>query len=334
MNAQRFDSNRRARARVLGRAVRIGLCLGIACASLLPSVSRAAQGAPTAVPDSLIKQKLFSSPEKAAKALITAAERFDVPALKEIFGPDGVDLVVTEDAVQDKNQSVAFAAEARKQWRVVRDPKNPKVATLSVGADDWPMPIPLVEEGGKWRFDSQAGRQEVLYRRIGRNELDAIAACHGYVEAQRAYAAEKHDGAEINQYAQHVISTPGKQDGLVWQAADGTWQGPLGEETAKAIAEGYSDRSKPYHGYFFKVLKGQGPAAPLGEIDFVVQGVMIGGFALVAAPADYAVTGVMTFIVSHDGVVYQKDLGPETLDQFRAMERYNPDPSWTAVSNP
>jgi hypothetical protein len=334
MNAMRFRAGNQTRSRVLARAVHIGLYLGFACVSLLPSISRAAEPTETPAPAPAVRQKTFSSPEKAAKALVSAAERFDVPALKEILGPDGVDLVVTEDPVLDKNQSAAFASEARKKMRVVRDPENPKLALLSIGADDWPVPIPLVEEGGRWRFDSKAGQQEVLYRRIGRNELDAIEVCQGYVGAQREYASGKHDGAVVNQYAQRILSTPGKQDGLAWQAADGTWQGPVGEGIARIIAEGYVAKPSPYHGYYFKVLKGQGPAAPLGEMDFVVQGVMIGGFALVAAPADYAVTGVMTFIVSHDGMVYQKDLGPETLDQFRAMERYDPDPTWSPVVNP
>jgi hypothetical protein len=145
---------------------------------------------------------------------------------------------------------------------------------------------------------------------------------------------DKRDGATVNQYAQRVVSTPGKQDGLAWQAADGTWQGPVGEGIARVIAEGYTERYDPYHGYFFKILKGQGPAAPLGEMDFVVKGVMIGGFALVAAPAEYEVTGVKTFIVSHDGVVYEKDLGSKTLDEFRVMERFNPDSTWTPVGEP
>jgi hypothetical protein len=334
MNAMRFRAGNQTRSWVLARAVHLGLYLGLACVSLLPSISRAAEPTETPAPAPAVRQKTFSSPEKAAKALVSAAERFDIPALKEILGPDGVDLVVTEDPVLDKNQSAAFAAEARKKMRVVRDPENPKLALLSIGADDWPVPIPLVEEGGRWRFDSKAGQQEVLYRRIGRNELDAIEVCQGYVGAQREYASGKHDGVVVNQYAQRILSTPGKQDGLAWQAADGTWQGPVGEGIARIIAEGYVAKPSPYHGYYFKVLKGQGPAAPLGEMDFVVQGVMIGGFALVAAPADYAVTGVMTFIVSHDGMVYQKDLGPETLDQFRAMERYDPDPTWSPVVNP
>jgi len=310
-------SDIQALPRRLGCAVLLGLWLGSACGS------RPGAG-----------QETFNTPEEAAEALVVAAERFDVQALKAILGPDGVDLVVTEDAVQDKNQSAAFAAQARTRLVVVRDSTNAKLATLSVGAEDWPLPIPLVEGGGKWRFDTKAGRREVLLRRIGRNELDAVDLCHGYVEAQMEYASERHDGATLNQYAQRIVSTPGKHDGLAWQGPDGTWEGPVGEGIARVIAEGYTDRYEPYHGYYFKILKGQGPAAPLGEMDFRVKGVMIGGFALVAAPADYEVTGVMTFIVSHDGIVYQKDLGPKTLDQFRAMERYNPDSSWKPVATP
>jgi len=279
-------------------------------------------------------QRTFPSARAAADALVSAAEKFDVEALKAILGPDGEDLVVTEDAVADKNQAVAFAAKAREKLAVELDPKDPKRATLVIGADKWPVPIPVVEVGGTWRFDSEAGREEVLYRRIGRNELDAIAVCREYVEAQHKYATERHDGSRVNQYAQRVISTPGKHDGLAWRAPDGTWQGPLAETAARAIKEGYTDRSEPYRGYYFKVLKGQGPHAQLGEMDFVVQGAMIGGFALVAAPADYEVTGVKTFIVSSDGVVYEKDLGSETLEAFRAMERFDPDKSWSPVQEP
>ena len=203
---------------------------------------------------------------------------------------------------------------------------------MLVGNEDWPFPVPLVKRGDKWFFDSKAGQQELLYRRIGANELDAIAICRGYVEAQYDYALQQRQGYDVNQYAQRIISTPGTQDGLAWQDPDGTWEGPIGEKIARAIEQGYTIGAEPYHGYFFKILKGQGPAAPLGEMDFVVKGVMIGGFALVAAPAEYKVTGVRTYIVSHDGVVYEKDLGPKTLDEFEKMERFNPDSSWTPVS--
>jgi hypothetical protein len=272
----------------------------------------------------------FNGPEEAAAALVGAAETFDVAALKAILGSDGAALMESADPVLDRKNATAFAAEARTQQRLAFD-STKTVAMLSVGTTDWPMPMPIVERHGKWSFDAEAGREEILRRRIGRNELDAIKVCRGYVEAQRDYALVKHDGAQVNQYAQRIISTPGKQDGLAWQAADGSWHGPVGEVIARFISEGYTDRYQPFHGYYFKVLKGQGPAAPMGQMDFIVEGAMIGGFALVAAPAEYFVTGVKTFLVSHDGIVYQKDFGDQTLEQFRTMERYNPDSTWTPV---
>jgi len=273
-------------------------------------------------------QKSFATPKEAAEALIQAAEKFDVPALKEILGPDGEDLVTSDDPVHDKNNANGFAARAREKNEVTVDPKNPKRAVISVGDEDWPLPIPLVDKGGKWSFDTKSGRQEVLFRRIGSNELDAIQICRGYVDAQLEYAQEKHDNAEVNQYAQKIISTPGKHDGLAWRKPDGTWEGPVAEGIAKALEQGYTSKGQPYHGYYFKILKGQGPNTPLGQLDFVVNGAMIGGFALVAAPADYRVTGVKTFIVSYEGIVYQKDLGPNTLQIFKDMELYNPDKTW------
>lgn len=273
-------------------------------------------------------QKAFDTPEQAAQALIQAARTFDVPALMEILGPSAQDLVSSEDPVNDKKRAVAFATLADEKQSVTLDPKNPSRATLSVGNEDWPLPIPIVKRDGKWYYDSKAGRQEILFRRIGENELDAILVCRGFVEAEQEYASDKHDGSQLNQYAQRIISTPGKQDGLAWQNADGSWGGPVGETVAKALAEGYSPHSPPFHGYYFKVLKGQGPAAPLGQLNFLVEGVMLGGFALAAAPAQYGVTGVETFVVSYEGIVYQKDLGPDTLKIFQGMERYNPDKTW------
>jgi hypothetical protein len=277
-------------------------------------------------------QEVFTTPEEAAEALIAAAETYDVEALTGILGPDGVDLVVSGDPVHDRNQSEAFAAVAREKNQVVRDPDDPKTAVLWVGVEDWPLPMPIVEDRGRWFFDAEAGREELLFRRIGSNELDVINICLGFVEAQHEYAMVKRDGALVNQYAQRIISTPGTQDGLAWQDADGIWQGPVGEVIARVIAEGYDDKTSPYHGYYFKVLKGQGPDAPLGEMDFVVKGAMIGGFALAAAPVDYGVTGVMTFIVSNDGVVYEQDLGPDTLERYHAMKVYNPGPEWEPVA--
>jgi hypothetical protein len=276
------------------------------------------------------KQKEFDTAKQAADSLLQAAEAFDVPALKEILGPDGEDLITSEDPVQDKNRAAEFAAKAKEKNSLEVDPKNPSRTILLVGNDDWPVPIPIVKRKGKWYFDTKAGRDEVLRRRIGTNELDAIEICRGFVEAQKEYAQEKHDDSKVNQYAQRIISTPGKNDGLAWQNPDGTWGGPVGEKVAKALEQGYSNPSQPqpYHGYYFKVLKGQGPAAPMGQMDFVVKGAMIGGFALAAAPAQYKVTGVKTFIVSHDGVVYEKDLGADTLKAFQSMDRFNPDKSW------
>jgi hypothetical protein len=309
---------------------------GIVCALLLaPALFAAEPAAKKSAAPAAAAQRTFDTPKEAVDALIAAATVNDVPALKAILGPAGEDLVETGDPIRTKNQTEAFAAKAREKSVIVPDAKNTNLAILSVGEGDWPMPIPIVRnKSGKWFFDSKAGRKEVLYRRIGSNELDAIEVCRDFVAAQHEYAYEKHDGASLNQYAQKVVSTPGKQDGLAWRNPDGTLGGPMGEEVARAIAEGYTKRHEPYHGYYFKVLKGQGPAAPLGQMDFVVKGVMIGGFALAAAPADYRVTGVKTFIVSHDGVVHEKDLGPKTLDQFRAMERYNPDTTWRPVAEP
>ena len=324
-------TNRKPFAR---KAFSAALPLALICtvATLSPRATADAEQASSAS-SSTVAQKSFATPKEAAEALIKATESFDLPALKEVLGPDAEDLVASEDAVQDKNRAAAFAAKAREKNEITINPKDPKRAILSVGNDDWPLPIPIVQKGGKWSFDTKAGREEVLLRRIGANELDVIQICRGYVEAQKQYAQEKHDGSEVNQYAQRIISTAGKQDGLAWQNPDGSWGGPVGEGVAKALTQGYSNRSQPYHGYFFKVLKGQGPAAPLGSMDFVVNGAMIGGFALAAAPAEYRVTGVKTFVVSYEGVVYQKDLGADTLSIFKNMQLYNPDKTWTRTDD-
>jgi hypothetical protein len=284
----------------------------------------------TAAPAAVARK--FETPQQAADVLIAAAAKFDVNELFQIFGPGGEDIVFSGDYAQDRQHAANFVAEAREKQSISVDPKSGNRAFLRVGNEDWPFPVPLVKSGNKWSFDAKAGRLELLYRRIGANELDAIQVCQGYVDAQHEYALQPQEGYDVNQYAQHIISTPGKKDGLAWQNPDGTWGGPIGEKIARAIEQGYTVQSEPYHGYFFKILKGQGPALPLGEIDFVVKGVMIGGFALVAAPAEYGVTGVRTFIVSHDGVVYDKDFGAKTLDEFQKMERFNPDKSWTTVA--
>ena len=318
------------------RHVSIVCVLACACVSA-PAIFSAQRSTARTVPRtpaaSSAGAKLFETPQKAADALVRAAEKFDVAALTEIFGPDGEDVIFSGEFAQDRKRAADFATEARKKTKVSVDGKSGSRAFMLVGNEDWPFPIPLVKRGDKWFFDSKAGRQELLYRRIGANELDAIAICRGYVEAQNEYALQPRTGYDVNQYAQRIVSTPGKQDGLAWQNSDGTWGGPIGENIARAIEQGYTTGAEPYHGYFFKILKGQGPAAPLGEMDFVVKGIMIGGFALVAAPAEYRVTGVRTLMVSHSGVVYEKDLGSKTLDEFKKMERFNPDASWAKVSN-
>jgi hypothetical protein len=273
----------------------------------------------------------FDTAEQAADALISASEKFDVSSLIKIVGRDSEDVILTGELPQDRQRSLEFAAEARKKKDVSVDPKTGSRAFLLVGEDDWPFALPIVKHGNKWSFDAAAGRDELFNRRIGNNELDAIEVCEGYVEAQYDYAYRKRSGYDVAQYAQRVIASRGKQDGLAWQNADGTWGGPVGEKIARAIEQGYNVDSEPYHGYYFKILKAQGPHAPLGAMDYVVRGVMIGGFALVAAPAEYGATGFKTFIVSNTGIVYQKDLGPATLETFQKMEVFDPDKSWTPV---
>jgi hypothetical protein len=307
----------------------LSTALGIAACCILASVLRAEPQTKAATTTTAAQpQKTFGTPQQAADAMIQAVKSDDVAALLAIFGPDGRDFVSTGDDVQDKNSRAAFAAMAQEKMHVDIDTHNPNRAILSVGDEDWPIPVPIVRQGGKWHFDSKAGRAEILDRRIGGNELTAISICRGYSEAQKEYASEIHDNSGVNQYAQLLISSPGKQNGLAWRNSDGSEGGPIGEAVAKAMAEGYTNKSQPYHGYHYKTLKGQGPAAPLGQLDYVVEGAMIGGFALVAWPAEYRVTGVQTFIVGYDGIVYQKDLGPDTAKIAAAMERYNPDKSW------
>ena len=296
--------------------------------SLAPALPAAAEKDAAAASPS--NQKQFATAKEAADALVQAAAAFDQAALKEILGPESDDIVSSEDPVQDKNRAVAFAEKAKEKSSLEQKGDH---AIMEVGKDDFPLPIPIVKRKGKWVFDTKVGKEEILNRRIGTNELNAITICRGFDDAQKEYAEEKHDDSKVNQYAQKIISTPGKHDGLAWKNPDGTWSGPVGEEVAKALEEGYTEKGKPYHGYYFKVLKKQGPAAPRGEIDFVVGGTMIGGFGLAASPAEYRVTGVKTFIVGPDGVVYEKDLGPDTLKTFQAMDSYNPDKTWKVTED-
>ena len=273
-------------------------------------------------------QKGFDTPQQAADALIKAAGDFDVPELLAILGPDGKDVVAS--TTRSKTRTTPRLSPKRPLPRALSNlaKSNPNRATIIVGEEEWPLPIPLVKKNGKWYFNAKEGRQEILFRRIGENELNAITVCRGYVSAQKEYASDIHDDSGVNQYAQKIFSTPGKQDGLFWKNADGTPDGPIGDAVAKALEEGYTVGKGGFHGYYFKILKGQGPAAPNGAINYVIEGIMIGGFALVAVPAEYRVTGVKTFIVNYDGVVYQKDLGPDSLKIVKEMELYNPDKTW------
>lgn len=274
----------------------------------------------------------FATPEQAVEAMIKAAAS-GAPALLALLGPDGKDLVTTGDAVQDQRDRDDFVRLAREKVVVARDAAIPGRATLLIGNDGFPLAIPLVETKGQWLWSAVEGRYEVLVRRIGANELDTIAVCRGYVEAQQEYAAADPEKTGTFQYAQRIISTPGKRDGLYWKNDGAGPESPIGEAIARAIAQGYTSKSEPYHGYFYKVLTAQGPAAPLGAMDFVVRGKMIGGFALVAWPAQYRVTGVQTFIVSHDGIVYQQDLGPDTTKIASAMTRYDPGKGWVVTED-
>ena len=274
----------------------------------------------------------FATPEQAVDAMIKAAAS-GAPALLTLLGPDGKDLVSTGDAVQDQRDRDDFVRLAKEKATLSKDPAIPNRAVLLIGNDGFPTAIPLIGANGKWTWSAVEGRYELLLRRIGANELDAIAICRGYVDAQQEYAAADPDKTGAIQYAQRIISTPGKRDGLFWVSEPGGPESPISEAIARAIAQGYTSKNQPYHGYFFKVLTAQGSAAPLGAMDFMVRGKMIGGFALVAWPAQYLVTGVQTFIISHDGILYQQDLGPDTTKIASAMTRYDPGKGWVVTED-
>ena len=272
-------------------------------------------------------QQTFESPQAAAQATIEAAEHNDTAALLKLFGPNGKDIVESGDPTEDKNDRAEFAHSARESLKVNQDPSNPDRASLSIGAQDWPFPVPLVRKGGKWHFDSAAGKIEILAHRIGENEVNAVEVCRGYVEAQMEYAASDHNKNGILDYAQKFVSSPGKEDGLYWDGAPESLVPKAFATAAANIGEG-AGKSDRYQGYRFRILKAQGPDAAGGAFDYVVKGAMIGGFALVAFPAEYAVSGVKTFIVNHQGVVYEKDLGANTAALARQMTRFNPDKTW------
>jgi hypothetical protein len=273
-------------------------------------------------------QRTFATPQEAIQATIDAAEHNDTAALLQLFGPAGKDIVESGDAAQDKDLRAEFARSAHEKLQINEDPLTPDLVTFTVGAQEWPFPVPLVRRNGGWQLDSASGRIEILARRIGRNELNAMEVCRGYAEAQMEYAAAARDGDHVLKYAQRIVSTPGRQDGLYSEGVpDNLVSRPFAEAAAARLATA-GKKQEPYHGYYFRVLRSQGPEAPGGAFDYVVNGRMMGGFALVAWPAEYGVSGIRTLISNHDGVVYEKDLGAGTATQARQMTRFNPDKSW------
>jgi len=275
------------------------------------------------------RQKSFPSPEEGVRALIDAAKNNDEKTLLEIFGPEAKPIIDSGDPVSDRGSRERFVKSYEEAHSLVKS--GDATVVLQVGKDEWPFPIPLVKESAGWRFDTAEGKEEVLNRRIGRNELDVIQVCLAYVDAQREYYRRDPDGDSLLQYAQKLISTKGKRDGLYWESTPGEEESPLGPLVVQARGEGYKGgggKPVPYHGYYYKILTGQGKDAPGGAYDYLVRGKMMGGFGMVAYPAQYGSSGIMTFIVNHDGVVYQKDLGPKTAEIGPSMTRFNPDKTW------
>jgi hypothetical protein len=292
---------------------------------------------------------VFPTPERAVEALVTAAKNSDAPATLAIFGPEGRDMLSSGDAVQDRRARQVFLIAVDQRWRL--EETDPNHRELVIGNEQWPFPVPLVRQGDSgWRFDTDAGKREVRARRIGRNELAAIGVCETYVLAQKQYAAQARDGEPAGRYAQKVRSTPGKHDGLFWPAKPGEKPSPLGDLAAQAASEGYAPTDpanaaagtaataaapaqgpRPFRGYFFRILTQQGASAPGGARSYIVNGQMAAGFALVAYPAEYGNSGIMTFIVNHDGVVHEADLGPDTAKLAGAITAYDPDARFRPV---
>lgn len=281
-------------------------------------------------------QKTFATPAQAVQALIKAAEDENQDELVAVLGDDGKDLVYSGDPVQDKAGMEGFIKAYNVRHAIVKQTEHSRI--LQVGANNWSVPIPLVSVSGRWRFDTASGRKEILYRRIGRNELGAIAACRGFIDAQKDYAAVGHDGLPAGLYAQKLTSSPGKEDGLYWETPEGEPASPAGPLLAKASADGYGGdgtvgSAQPYHGYFYRILKAQGEAARGGSKNYIEDGQLAAGVALLSFPAQYKLSGVMTFVINQNGVVFQKDLGENTSQIAAAMTEYHPDKTWKRVTD-
>lgn len=280
-------------------------------------------------------QAEYASPDQAVQSLVTAVRTEDKDSLRRIFGPEAEDILKSGDPVDDRNRAHKFLALYDEKHHLVDEPDGR--VTLVVGKDDWPMPVPIVKDdkGKRWRFDPDAGKEEILNRRIGRNELDVIQVCKAIVDAQHDFAEIKAANGGVPEYAQKFLSDAGQKNGLYWPTAEGEPQSPLGPRVADAVEEGYSATGdpdagpRPYHGYYYRMLTRQGVTAQGGSRDYLVNGRMIAGFAVVAWPADYGNSGIMTFIVNQDGVVYQRDLGDDTDKLARAMQAFDPGPGWT-----
>jgi hypothetical protein len=314
------------------RAIRHIFLMGLA---LAPFSSFAAQDAQATAPRPTASDaQVFTIPDEAAKALLDLARSGDSKQAAALFGARGAELFSSGDEIEDKNNRADFVAMAVKNTRI--EQTGADRAIVHVGQEDWPFPIPIVKRSDGWRFDAEQGGEEILNRRIGRNELSTLATLNGYLEAQFEYANLDRNGDGVAEYAQKLRSEPGSFDGLYWDAAAGQPPSPLGPLVADARAEGYSLKSpaaepSPYHGYYYRILTRQGGEAPGGPYDYVINGRMIAGFGMIAFPAQYSSSGVMTFIVNHQGKIYQKNLGPDTSRIASALTEYNPDQSWELV---
>ncbi len=281
-----------------------------------------------------LKQEKFKSPEEAFSALLEAAKGNDTTKLLAIFGPRGKDLISSGDAVADINARKRFVESAEEAVKFSKLDDNTMLA--SIGKDACSFPIPIVKSGQEWMFSTDDGRQEIINRRVGRNELSTIQVSLAYVDAQREYASKDRDGGGVLQYAQRFVSHPGKRDGLYWEAAPGEESSPMGPLFVQATDEGYTirkpgEKHRPYHGYYFKILKGQGSKAPGGELEYIIKGKMTAGFGLFAYPAQYGVSGIMSFMVNQQGTVYEKDLGTKTGEIAETVTKYDPDSTWNQI---
>ncbi len=314
--------------KTLFRSIVCAVIAAVVLAGLLSSADAKTKGP---------KQMTFASPDEAAAALAEAVRSNDTKAQLSVLGPGATRVLSSGDDVADRALREWFVKTFEESHRIEQE--SPDKAVLIAGKEEWPLPIPIVRKGDRWLFDTKAGREEIINRRIGRNELHVIEFMQAYVDAQREYIGKDWDGDGVRAYAQKVRSTPGRKNGLYWEAMDGEPESPFGPLVAQAAAEGYDGKAKsgkpsPFRGYYFRILKGQGKHAPGGAYDYVVRGNMILGFAIVGYPAKYGSSGIMTFIVNQGGVVHQKDLGGNTTKTARSMKLYDPDATWKRVEEP